>query len=92
MKLSKTTTASLFEIKFPVWNGGKRMVGLFHKNVGTHNQIDILVTRKDGTRIYPNPFYMSGADVRKYPLEPLKKYPNMFLYMIPIEDLEEVVS
>ena len=74
MKLSKTTPASLFEIKYPVWNGGKRMVGLYHRNVGNHNQIEILAKRKDGTRIYP--------------IGPLKKYPKMFLYMIPIDDLE----
>ena len=88
MKLGKTTPASLFEIKYPVWNGGKRMVGLYHRNVGNHNQIEILAKRKDGTRIYPNPFYMSGKDIKTYPLEPRKKYPHMFLYMIPIDDLD----
>lgn len=89
MKLSKSTPANVIKIRFPVWNAGKRVIGIAAHKVGTHNQIEIEYTRKsDGERIYPNPLYMAGKDIKAYPLEPLKKYPNIYLYMVPVADLE----
>lgn len=86
--LSRTTPCNVTKINFPIWNGGKRVVGIAPHRIGTHNQIEILYTRKsDGERIYPNPFYMSGADIKRYPLEPLEKHPNIYLYLIPVDDL-----
>ena len=86
--LSRTTSCNITKIKFPIWNGGKRVVGIAPHRIGTHNQIEILYTRKtDNERIYPNPFYMSGKDIKTYPLEPLKNYPNIYLYLIPVDDL-----
>lgn len=89
MKLSRTTPANLIKIRFPMWNGGKRVVGIAPHRIGTHNQIEIEYTRKtDNEKIYPHPLYMSGKDIHAYPLEPLKKHPNIYLYMVPVDDLE----
>lgn len=87
-KLSRTTPANVIKIRFPIWNGGRRVIGIAPHKVGTHNHIEIEYTRKsDGEKIYPQPFYMSGKDIRAYVLEPLKKYPNVYLYQVPVDDL-----
>jgi len=86
MKLGRLTPAQLFKIKAPIW--GTRSVGLATYKVGVHNEVHILTEDKDGQRIYPQPFYISGADVKKYPIEPVPKYPNIKLYVIPITDME----
>lgn len=86
MKLSKTTSCSLFPIRQPVWGG--RKVGLATYKIDTHNQIDILYTYGDGTRVYPLPLYISGEKARTYPKQPVKSNPNVILHVIPIADLE----
>lgn len=88
MTLPENTPAQLFNIRIPVWNGGKRMVGLATYKIGNHNEIRILSKNKDGERTYPNPFYISGSKARSYPTEPVKTHPDIILYMIPIADLE----
>lgn len=86
--LSRTTPCNVTKINFPIWNGGKRVVGIAPHRVATHNEIQILYKRKsDDQRIYPLPFYMSGKDIKTYPLEPLVKYPNVYLYLVPVDDL-----
>lgn len=64
------------------------MVGLNKAKVGTHNEIHILYKDANGNRLYPQPLYISGEKVRQYQAKPLKKYPNVYLYWIPINDLE----
>lgn len=86
MQLSRTTPAQLFNIKVPVWGG--RKVGLASYKVGQHNSIEIMVTDKDGNRIYPQPMYISGEKVRTYPIEPVRSNPNIKLYIVPINELE----
>lgn len=86
--LSRTTPCSVIKIRFPIWNGGKRSIGIAPHRIGTHNQIEIEYKRKtDDQLIYPLPFYMKGQDIKTYPLEPLKNYPNIYLYMVPMDDL-----
>ncbi len=86
MKLSRLTPAQLFKIKAPVW--GSRSVGLATYKVGQHNEIRIETTNKEGALLYPQPLYISGEKARSYPIEPVKKNPNIKLYIIPISDLE----
>lgn len=86
MKLGRLTPVQKFEIKVPVWGG--RKVGLASYKVAQHNSIEILVTDKDGNRIYPQPMYMSGAKIRTYPTEPVRRNPHIKLYIVPINDLE----
>lgn len=64
------------------------MVGLATYKIGTHNKINILKTNKDGERIFPQPFYISGARARQFPIEPVRSNPNIKLHIVPINDLE----
>lgn len=86
MKLSRFTPCQLISIKVPVWGG--RKVGIATFRVGTHNEIRIETKNKEGEAIYPQPFYISGEDIRKYPIEPVRSNPNVKLYIVPINDLE----
>ena len=88
MKLSRFTPCNKFNIKTPVWGG--RKVGLATYKIGAHNEIEILTTNTNGERIYPNSFYVSGQNARKYPLEPVRSNPNVKLHIIPINDLESL--
>lgn len=89
-QLDRLTPAALFEIKFPIWDGGqhKRMVGLHQGKVRNHNIVRVLYTRKDGLKPYPDDLYMSDKDVRSYEMKPLPKYPNVWVYWIPIDDFK----
>ena len=86
MRLPRLTPAQLFEIKTPVWDG--RMVGLNAARIGMHNEVRILYKNSSGERIYPDPMYISGELARQYEAKPLKKYPNVKLHWIPINELE----
>ena len=89
-QLDRLTPTALFKIRFPIWDGGrgKRMVGLHQGKVRTHNEVQVLYTRKDGEKSYPDPLYMSAKEVQTYELVPLKKYPNIYVYWIPIDDFQ----
>ena len=86
MLLSRLAPATKFDIKFPIWK--TRSIGLNIKNIGIHNEINILHETKDGKRLYPNPLYISGKKAQSYPMEPVKSNPLIKLYIIPINDLE----
>lgn len=86
MKLSRLTPANIFEIKTPVWGG--RKVGLATYKIGTHNEIRITYTDKQGLLVYPQPFYISGEKARTYPVQPVRSNPNIKLHVIPVSDLE----
>lgn len=83
MKLPKLTPVNLIEIKRPRWK--QRTVGIASFRVGTHNQIEILATGKDGTRYYPNSLYMSGEDIIKHETQDLDS--GVKLYLVPISEL-----
>lgn len=87
MKLKTDAHYSKFDIKIPIWKHG-RMVGLNVKNVSQHNVVNILWTNKDGERIYPNPMYVPLDKVQACEIEPVKKYPNILLYIVPVDYLE----
>ena len=82
------TPCTLHKIKNPIWNGGQRKVGIATYKVGNHNEIVIESTNKDGDRIYPQPFYISGQDLKKYPPKAIPNYQNIKVHEIPIKDLE----
>ena len=86
MKLNKFTSCQLFAIKTPIWGG--RKVGLATYKLGTHNEIRIEKRDASGSLLYPQPLYISGEQARKYPIEPVKKNPNIKLHIIPISDLQ----
>ena len=86
MKLSRFTPANKIEIKAPIWN--TQEIGIATFRVGHHNEIHILKTDKDGKRLHPLPLYMSGADIKTHPIEPVKSNHNIKLYIVPISELE----
>jgi len=88
MQLSRTTVVTLFEIKFPIWNGGKRVVGLAEDRLGKHNEIRILYTRKDGTRSFPDNYYFDG-NLRIF-FNTMKLPSGVVLRLIPIESLSKL--
>lgn len=79
------------EIKAPMWDGElrKRCVGIADFRIKGDLEVHITYTRKDGTRTYPNPFRISYVKARSYPI---KKWKGISLYIIPIEDMEEIIS
>jgi len=78
------------EIKKPIWNGElrKRCVGIAEFRLQPVMQVDIMYTRKDGTRTFPNPFKVTKAQMLKCPTMVVGG--NVKLYVIPVEDMEEI--
>lgn len=88
MILGRLTPCNVIEIQRPVWNGGKRKVGIATYKIGTHNEIRINAMRVDGTKVYPMPFYASGEYLKSCPEVAVKRNPNIHLYMVDIDKLE----
>lgn len=61
----------MIDINNPIWNGGKRKIGIADWKIGNDNFVRILCKRKDGNMIYsddgvtPNVYYISGETLRK---------------------------
>jgi len=85
MILGKFTPCSKIEIRSPRWK--ERTIGIAKFRVGVHNEIEILSTRPDGTRHYPDKYYISGESVRACPTQVLKPS-GVVLYLVPINSLE----
>jgi len=86
MQLSKMTPCNPFKIKTPVWGG--RKVGLATYKIGQHNEIRIETRNVSGDLLYPQPLYISGEKAKTFPVEPVRKNPNIKLHVIPISELE----
>lgn len=87
--LSRTTPCTLFEIKAPIWGGGKRRVGLAEYRISDHNEIRLLYKRKDGTLSMPGNFYFPGSALKDIDYERMN-VKGLTLVMIPFEDLYEL--
>lgn len=87
MKLDKNAARAKFDIKVPIWRDGG-MVGLATHKIQDHNEVVISAKNSSGVLYHPNPYYIAGAEAIKYTTEPVKKYPNIHLFIIPIADLE----
>ena len=86
MKISRFTPCQYFEIHKPIYGG--RKVGLNTRRIGVHNKVRITKRLKDGSLMYPVPFYVSGEQLRQYPIEPIPTCPDVKVRIIPIEDME----
>lgn len=84
MLLDRTTACNVIEIRSPRWK--QRVVGVASFRVGTHNEIRITATDKDGKLYYPDTYYMSGADIKNHETQTLPS--GVVLYLIPISELE----
>jgi hypothetical protein len=64
MRLSRLEPYQKFDIRMPIWNNGKRVVGLNENLMKRHNVINILYVRKrDGQRSFPNTLYFNKANL-----------------------------
>lgn len=87
VKLSRTASCVLFQIRFPIWNGGKRAVGLAEDRLGRHNEIQILYTRKSGERAHPDNYYFDGNLRMFFETMTVK---GRKLILIPMESLQKL--
>jgi hypothetical protein len=68
---------------------GRRMVGIAaHKLFQEPGIVDVMIDyrRKDGTKLYPNPFRIRKAEVVKYPVQTVK---GVKLHIVPIDAMTE---
>jgi hypothetical protein len=81
---------TLFQIKFPIWNGGSRVVGLALDRMTDHNEVEILyVRKKDGIRIYPDRYYVDGRIAKVfYNRQTLPS--GVELVLVPVENLMKI--
>lgn len=81
---------SQFKILKPIWNGGKRAVGLADHRITDNNTIEIMYTDKNGVRLYPHQYSMSYQELKKYPTQQFNA--NMpLLRVVPIDELHVAV-
>lgn len=76
------------EVRAPRWQGDakERIVGVAEYRMTEPNlQIDLTYTRKDGTRTYPDPFFIKTSKALKYPTQIVGG--NVVLRLIPMKDL-----
>ena len=79
---------NLLKIQTPIWNGGRRKVGIATYRLQDREiYIEILKKDKHGNRIYPGKFKIECEKVKSYPTMLLKKA-NITVHLVPIEDLE----
>lgn len=87
----QTTGMSYVPIKFPVWNGGQRFVGIADFRIRPHNKIEILYVRKDGHRSFPNCYYISGEDIKRPDHKTKIVGGGVKVYLVPVSELEEIL-
>ena len=82
----------VYDIREPIWNGGKRCVGLADFRL-KRDSIVITISYKDkyGVTLYPGKYFMTGIKARQYPTKEITTARGtMKLYIIPIADFEIV--
>ncbi len=74
------------KIQTPIWNGGKRSIGIAEFKIGTVNtDMEIMYRNKFGERIYPHVYTMTRAEIAKYPVRVIGC--GVKIRVIPIDDL-----
>ena len=90
-ELPRKTVCTLFKINTPIWNGGKRKVGLALPRIGEHNEIEFTYRRKsDGELSYPDRYYISGEKIRALDFDRMN-VKGLTLILIPFDQLERLV-
>jgi hypothetical protein len=84
MQLQRNVVCNKIEIKSPRWK--QRVVGIAAYRVGTHNEVEIVKTDKDGKRYYPDKYYISGDNIKRHDKQVLPS--GVVLYLVPIIELE----
>lgn len=88
MMLPRTTVCTLFSIKAPIWNGGKKKVGLRADRIGEHNEIEFTYRRKsDGELSIPDHYYISRKKIESLDFE-RQNTKGVTLIIVPFDQLE----
>lgn len=91
-ELPRTTVCTVFDIKAPIWNGGKRKVGLNLKRISKHNEIHFTYRRKsDGELSFPDTYYFDGSNVKGLDYDLQTVGGGVTLVLVPFTDLERLV-
>ena len=73
-------------IRYPIWK--TQSVGIANYKITEDLIVEILHRKKNGNKLYPNPFFITKEKARSYPIQIVKK--NVKLHIIPINDMEEI--
>lgn len=89
-QLSRTTVCTLFKIRAPIWNGGKKMVGLNMQRITKHNEIHFTYVRKsDGELSIPDAYYFDGDLLKEIDFEK-QAIQGTYLAIIPFEHIKRL--
>ena len=89
-ELSRTTVCTLFKIRAPIWNGGKKMVGLNMQRITKHNEIWFTYVRKsDGELSIPDKYYFDGDLLKEIDFEK-QAIQGTYLAIIPFEHIKRL--
>ncbi len=89
-ELSRTTVCTLFKIRAPIWNGGKKMVGLNMQRITKHNEIHFTYVRKsDGELSIPDAYYFDGDLLKEIDFEK-QAIQGTYLAIIPFEHIKRL--
>lgn len=74
------------ELRRPIWLGGKPSIGIADFKLRGADQIEaeILYTRKDGGRSYPDKYYMAVEKLKTYPTQVVGG--GVTLHVAPLSD------
>ncbi len=87
-QLPRDTVCNLFKIRAPIWNGGKKMVGLDARRITYHNEIHFTYVRKsDGELSIPDHYYFDGKLLHELDFE-RQNVKGTTLVIIPFEHLQ----
>ena len=87
-QLPRDTVCNLFKIRAPIWNGGKKMVGLNAQRITYHNEIHFTYVRKsDGELSIPDRYYFDGKLMHELDFEK-QMVKGTMLVIIPFEHLQ----
>jgi len=91
-ELPRKTVCTLFKIRTPIWNAGKRKVGLDAQKIGVHNEIEFSYVRKsDGQKSFPDQYYISGEKIKALDYDRMNVSGGVTLVLVPFDQLEKLV-
>lgn len=75
------------QIRKPIWHN--RSVGIAERKIKEHNVITITAKDKDGNKLYPDEYYVSGEQLMKGQIMETK---GVKLRVVEIKDLEKIIN
>lgn len=88
MNLNRNTVCQLFELRSPIWNGGRRVAGLARDRIGDHNEITFSYRRKSDNELsIPDHYYISRQKILQGHFK-TQTIGNTVLILVPFTELE----